>query len=152
MDRKKRLKSCDKLSDDAKYTGARDLKEVVDKLSKKRAKTGTRRTATNKLLYESLAVALTLHYCTVDYPKRKRRFQKLVDKVGAWKIRKGSNDNLPLVRVCIPDRHRRDYHRYAATVSRAIKEKLSPSILYNKLQKNNGGMTVFMQRRGLPWD
>lgn len=145
------LKKCDGLSDQRKTVSEGQLGELLETLKKGRRKRPSNRTEANETLFKSLAVGLSLAYCGTGSPNKARRLNKLLDKSLDKEVRAGTREAYPIVQLCVPNKHRRDYNRYADAVSIAIELKLSPTEFFQELTDGKGGMSGFIKRGSVRW-
>lgn len=92
-----------------------------------------------KSLFVLLAIALTLRRY-FDAPKGSQNpwLKKLLLVFKVKPSRKGSNPSLEIVRLCIPNLHRRQQSRYAKAVEKALEEDLSPRKFFLILRPRGG--------------
>jgi hypothetical protein len=152
--RKRLLDRCEEIADGDKSIDLPDLKKLIrdsikfcpnynDEDDARYGNTNDRR----KSLFVSLAIALTVRgYFNVEERRRNRSLKKLLSMADVKPSREHSNPSLQIVRLCIPDLHRRQQSRYAKAVERAFQMKLSPRKFYRILRPRDGNMAPKKKR------
>ncbi len=145
MAQSKIVELCDVLVRTRHNTSTSDVEGLTTQLDKLRKRLVEPGAKSDKRLYKSLTVALTLYTCTVETAFLLKQIRKMLKDKGLWKTRVNSNPCLPYVKICIPDKHSRDYGKYAYAVKAAANKKMKPSEFYKAL-KRAGGMSGFIQK------